>query len=263
VERGVQKTAKEITSLRTAHRRVYQNLDGSRTYAIHTGVIHAKVQGQWMNRQELAAAGIVVAMAPDYSETADGYIYGLNDGTYATARSTSSATAANGTTWHVGQTVYSTDTYEVHRVFLSFDTSALADDAVVSDALLYITASTDYSSTNFKVQVYRYAWTEALVDNREADYDGAYGGTAVLEGTLRDTASGWVSGAVYDMEVDPSGINLTGDTKYTLVSEEDVNNSAPTTAEYVDVCLADFAGTGSDPYLLITAAAFISYAAIF
>ena len=80
----------------------------------------------------------------------------------------------------------------------------------------------------------------------------AYGAGATLEGTFRNTADGWSSGTYYSKSVDAAGINKSGDTKYTLVSKEDVDNSTPTNAEYVDIRLADYAETGSDPYLAIT-----------
>lgn len=52
--------------------------------------------------------------------------------------------------------------------------------------------------------------------------------------------------------MDAAGINKSGDSKYTLVSKEDVDNSAPTGNEYVFVYTANESGTGSDPYLAIT-----------
>ncbi len=186
-----------------------------------------------------------------YGEAADGFILGSDiTPIYANARSTSAACDFNGNTGQVGQEL-SLEIYGVFRSFLSFDTSNIPDDAIIITASLYVRADTDRSDDDFLVQVYRYAWAEALCDNREANYDGAYGGSATLEGTLRNTAHGWVSGTFYHLAVATGGINKTGDTKYALVSREDVDNSAPVGEEYVYIRMADYASTTSDPYLLI------------
>jgi len=47
-------------------------------------------------------------------------------------------------------------------------------------------------------------------------------------------------------------INKSGDTKYAMVSENDVDNMAPTGNEYDFVYMADEAGSSSDPHLAIT-----------
>jgi hypothetical protein len=73
-------------------------------------------------------------------------------------------------------------------------------------------------------QLYHYAWPEPLGMGQEANYDGADGASGTLEGTFRDTADGWSSGTYYGLAVATSGINKSGDTKYTMVSKNDVNN---------------------------------------
>jgi hypothetical protein len=104
------------------------------------------------------------------------------------------------------------------------------------------------------VQCYRCAWTEALGGgNQEANFDGAYGAGAALEGTFRNTADGWSNGTKYSMALAAAGINKSGDSKYALVSKEDVDASQPAGAEYVDIRTADYADTASDPYIAVTA----------
>jgi len=175
--------------------------------------------------------------------TDDGRIQGASN-SYATARATSLSSDDTSTTADVGQS-FSTPTYRVNRTFVRFDTSAIPDDAIVSAASLLITADADNSVTDFLVEVYRFAWASTLAANREADYDGAYGGSATLEGTLRDTSAGWSSGTQYSLAVDPSGVNLSGYTGYALVSSRDVANAAPSGLEQVAIRTADH-GTAAD-----------------
>lgn len=183
--------------------------------------------------------------------TDDGRISGTNAGSYATARSTSTSCDDTATTDQVGQSVYG-PVYTVMRLFFGFDTSAIPAGATITGATLYLCADSDNSTTDFDIKVYRYAWSSALCSSQEANYDGAYGGSATLEGTLRNTASGWTGGTYYSMAVDPAGINTSGFTRYTVVSSRDVSNTTPTANEYVGVRMGDYAGKTSDPYLEVT-----------
>lgn len=185
-----------------------------------------------------------------YGETADGYIYGRS-ATYSVARSTSYGCYSADAVAYIGQNFVASE-YIIYRGYLSFDTSAIPDDATVTAATLYVCADADESTTDFLVRCYRYAWVEALCTNQEANYDGAYGAGATLEGTLRDTAAGWVAGTYYNLAVATAGINKTGDTKYDLVSSRDVAGTVPTGLERVQARTADYADTTSDPYLSIT-----------
>jgi len=162
-----------------------------------------------------------------------GYISGAS-AVYATARATSTGYNQVADTAVIGQ--YLLGAYECDRTFLSFDTSALPSGAAVSAATLYVVASgVDQSDTDFNVQVYRYVWIETLAANQEANYDGAYGGTATLEGTLRATADGFVSGTTYSMALSAAGVNTAGDSKYTIVSSADVSGAAPIGLEVVRI----------------------------
>ena len=198
----------------------------------------------------LADATGPVVIDPTYlGESADGYINGSN-ATYATARSTSAASDDTATTAIVGQR-WTGAVYVVFRAFTSFDTSAIGSD-VVSAASLYVKAATDTSTTDFNVQLYRYAWADTLASSREANYDGAYGGSATLEGTLQNTATAWTSGTYYGRSVDVAGVNTSGDSRYTLVSSRDVGNNTPTGSEFVSFYATEQSGTGDDPYMDIT-----------
>ena len=200
------------------------------------------------------AAPVVRLAASDtvYGSTSDGEIRGYDASVYADARADSDTCDAAGAMPWFGQTRIS-GAYYVRRVYLDFDTSSLADDAVITAVTLCVTAGTDESTTDFNVQVYRYGWTDTLCDaaNREGNWDGAYGASSTLEGTLQATASGWVSGTAYCLGVDTAGVSKTGDTKYVLVSSRDVDGTAPTGHERVYVWVAEADGTGRDPYVTI------------
>jgi hypothetical protein len=188
-----------------------------------------------------------------YGETADGHIYGYST-VYSNARATSTSCDSSAIGARLGQN-YDGSGYTVYRAYVSFDTSVIPDDVSVTSAKLYLCASLDMSSTDFDITVYRYNWSESLCDSREANYDGAYGGSATLEGTLRKTSAGWSPGTYYNMDVSPARINVSGDTKYSVVSSRDVSANTPTGYEYVDFYTADQAGTTQDPYLVIEIAA--------
>jgi len=250
---GIQATAKELRQLRRWNQKCFENQDGSRTYVIRGKRWHHKVNGQWLDQAEVQALGLMLPMADTYGETVDGYIEGNSAANYASARSGSDSSDTAGTEAIIGQNFYD-HIYYVRRAFLSFDTSGIEDSDTITAATLNVKAHRDVSDTDFIVQVYRFAWTEPLGGaNQEANYDGAYGAGATLEGTFRNTSDGWSSGKYYSMSVATAGINVAGDTKYTMVSKKDVDNSAPTGAEYVLIFTADTAGTTSDPYLAITA----------
>lgn len=185
--------------------------------------------------------------------TDDGSVSGNNAGSYATARSTSTASSDTNTVDSVGQNfVGGPNLYLCERLFFGFDTSTIPAGATITGVTGYWCADADNSTTDFDVKVYRYAWATPNASNAEANYDGAYGGSATLEGTLRNTSSGWSSGTYYSMALDPAGINTAGFTRYTIVSGEDVANSAPTNSERVSIRMSDYAGTTSDPYIEVT-----------
>lgn len=183
--------------------------------------------------------------------TDDGVISGTAAGSYASARSSSSTCDTASTADFVGQR-FSSPLYTVTRLFFGFDTSTLPAGATITGATIYLCANSDSSTTDFDVKIYRYAWSSALCSSQEANYDGAYGGSATLEGTLLNTSSGWTGGTYYSMAVDPAGINTSGFTRYTVVSGNDVSNTTPTTDERVSIRMADYAGSTSDPYIEVT-----------
>jgi hypothetical protein len=146
--------------------------------------------------------------------------------TYLTARSTSSGFFSLD---HAacGQ-CHGTPNFQIERGYLSFNTSVLVGKTISSAKLHMIAYPGNPIDDNFLIQIYRRIWTAPVTaGNVEANYDLAYDGTAVLEGTFRDTSAGWVAGTDYSMAVDEAELNLTGLTYYTVVSDADVNATEP------------------------------------
>jgi len=188
----------------------------------------------------------LVTTAGSYlGSTSDGYVFSYS-GSYTTARATSNACVNAGIFARVGQAYYG-GTYEVYRGYLDFDTSAIPDDAIVISATLRVTAAADVSTQDFVLGVYDVTWTEDLSTNREANFDLAVAPT--LLGSIRDTASGWVSGTVYSVDLSPAIVNVSGDTKLALLSDRERAATSPSGNEMVDIFTADYTGTGKDPVL--------------
>ena len=171
-----------------------------------------------------------------YGDVADGRIQG-GAAVYTDAWTTSSAGWSDVDQAPVGQRLFS-GTYNCWRAFFRFDTSALAGAEVLT-ASLCIMPGIDASTTDFQGWVYRFAWSEPLLTDREGNYDGAFGPSATLEGELFNTASTFVSGTLMCLALDPAGINTAGDTAYTLVSARDVSMTVPSAAEYAWVWQAE------------------------
>lgn len=130
---------------------------------------------------------------------------------------------------NVGQTV--AGNFFFMRGAVSFDTSAIPDDAVITSAVLHIDGHTDNSFTDFNMILSRGAPTPhdpmLTADYDISDYTDGIGGTwnssayAAGDNPINLTAIGL------------TWINLTGQTTFGLLSEEDINSSPPANAEFV------------------------------
>ena len=194
-----------------------------------------------------------VTIDPDtyYGATTDAYIGGTNN-TYATAQSTSYTYSDSVTFSYLGQDNSSTFgyVYGVARDYLEFDTSGIDDASIVTQANLYLTARSNYSTTDFTVRVHEYAWTSPIVaGNREANYDGAPAATT--------NAVDWRGTSGMSLNTAYASSNLRTDyiqkgatkTKYALVSNRDVAVTTPTTPEYITIYTQNNASM--KPYLSI------------
>jgi hypothetical protein len=189
-----------------------------------------------------------------YSGTDDGYIY-TSDASYANTRSGTGLTAhTTETALSVGQDL--NGTYEGYEGFLSFDTSAIPNNATITNVELGMYGSTDNSTQDFTVVVKAYDWGTSLTT---ADYVAGASltglGGAGTELLLYTTLNGWSTSA-YNICSDGgavcSAINKSGITRFILYSDRFANNNTPTTFEQVQMHSGNQTGTERRPKLTIT-----------
>lgn len=204
----------------------------------------------------LRAAAYPVQLDPDtyYGSTLDGHIYGLSLVDYATARSTSTGSNSANVVMSVGQ-FYSSlpEAWAAYRSCGKFETSAIPVNYRVVENHLYLTPQADHSTVDFTIRIHQFNWMGNWGDagNREADYDGAL--ASEYDNDWYDTFHmAGVDNPEPSEPLDTSYVNRSGWTPYALLSEEDVNNSAPTDNEYVSFHSQEAATQAFRPYLSLT-----------
>lgn len=156
--------------------------------------------------------------------TGDGYLWGTDASSYTDARDTVDSGCTATSSVGIGQ-LNDAGAFTISRAYLGFNTAGIAPDDVVG-ASLFVQAESGTPASNFNVQCYRYSWSTPL--ESEANWDGAIGANASLQGTLHDISSAsWEPGTWYSLEVATSTITRTGNTGYVLLSSCDVANSSP------------------------------------
>jgi hypothetical protein len=187
-----------------------------------------------------------------YSSSGDGGI--RNSGaTYSTVQSASSGNevSAQATTFYT-QNALSGGFYYVSRIFLPFDTSALPDGAIITEATLAIYgagSNTEYDAGYTDLKLYEGTQAEPIT---MANFD-SFNSTL-----LTDDASPWeypLSGSGYStISLNAAGIaliNKTGITKYCIRQHGDVNALQPTSQNYAVINLSE-KGSGYKPKLVVT-----------
>ncbi len=187
-----------------------------------------------------------------YSSTADGFLY-KRSATYSTVQSATSATVMETADNYIriGQ-LYSDPWYYIYRSYFYFDTSTISSTSVIDSASLFLYGKSDHSDANFNIVVQSGQPTYPHNPLNGDDYDKTYydsNGKGSAFGTASFTTSGY-----NEIELNGAGLGMItkeGTTKLCVRSEEDIDASAPTGYEYVDVYSADEAGTSKDPYLYV------------
>ena len=197
---------------------------------------------------EVVGQGGVTIDTDFTGSTSDGYILGTSP-TYATARSTANSTH-NTNHQNVGQK-YLSFQYTVYRTYVDFDTSALDDGATIGQVNLKLTCYDYDSTTNFTVYIKKHTWVEGLGGgNLESNYDGCL--AATNETNFWRNTSGMSEDVPYTSgNLDISRVNKTGDTKYSLISLEDINDSAPSGEERITFYSANYGTAAYRPILIV------------
>ena len=173
-----------------------------------------------------------------------------NDANYVIARSTSTTIDDVAADTFVGQ-VLTLGLYLVQRALLEFDTSIISDAATVDSVILHV--KIEQKSTEggeFAVGIRKSDWASPVDEaNREANYDGAL--AATLDQVLGNTGDYLDGEWMVSPALDPTWVNLTGMTRYALVSAQDANNFPPTDPESVLIWCGRAVDPADAPYLEI------------
>lgn len=142
--------------------------------------------------------------------------------------------------------------YNIRRVMTLFDTSSIPDTDTVSSATLsvYCEAKASPDGPSAYVVSSSPASNTGLVTG---DYD-QFGTTSFASKAY----SSFTTSAYNDFSLDANGIaniTATGVSKFGLLDGRDFNNSAPTGNNYIQMSMADNAGTSQDPKLVVIHAA--------
>lgn len=181
----------------------------------------------------------------------DGYVYGYHASTYLTARSTAFVHDTTKNYGYVGQEINSG--YYIYRTFLKFDTSSIPDKATVIQANLKLYPIVDTSLTDFDIQIVKQGWSsqDPLSDsNRDAAFDGCLAGT-VDSGKWLNTVNMVLNQYNVSENLDPTWINKTGNTYYSLRSSRDYAGTTPTDDEFVTIRYANTPDASQRPILVV------------
>ena len=187
-----------------------------------------------------------------YSSADDGTLRSQN-ATYLTARGGTTVTVvnagvgANGLAF--GQQL-SGGNYNLFESFLSFDTSALPDAAVITSAVLSLYVDTDASTTDFITDARIFNWGATL-----STADWVNGADLASYTKVATRNSSGVTTAAYNAFTDVAmipNVSLTGVTYIMLSSARMDSATAPPDSEYLGASAQETAGTSADPKLVVT-----------
>lgn len=194
-----------------------------------------------------------VVIDPDFAAgTADKFVYGLN-ATYATARSTSSASDNSSNYIRIGQVLSGAGgNYGCYRGFEVFDTSSIEDAATVQQNNLKAVCITDFSSVaDFDVQIIKQDWSSGT---DEQLYDNCLAGIAD-DAIWRNTSGMSLNTQYTSGNLSTAWVNKTGNTYYSFRSSRDLAGTSPGTggflAEYIYLASQNHATASYRPVLAV------------
>lgn len=204
-----------------------------------------------------------------YADASDANIR-KSGATYSTQHNATTANEVQNIATSYGEHLLTGATYEIYVLFFPFDTSAIAATDTISDAVFSFYKSGDAANADSDtlgiVQTKQATWNSLIT----ADYNdrgdavtnptegctrqsySAGASTGYMDFTLNATGRGWIARTG---ETKPATASATGKTQLAVRFGRDMDNSAPTGANYMQTRMADTAGTTSDPKLVVTHAA--------
>ena len=180
----------------------------------------------------------------------DGYA-GEAGAVYATVRNASGGASSDSATILAAQYALNAGTYVMYRSAVLFDTSALPDGDTISSATLTITPDSIVDGNNDSISlVPSNPQSNTAVVNSDFDITRW---TTTLQATSIDITSLSVgTGADFTLNATGiSNISKTSITKFGLRLLADINDTTPTVNALVFPRSADYAGTTSDPKLVV------------
>lgn len=147
----------------------------------------------------------------------------------------------------------SSGAYDIWRLGIYFDTSALPDDAVISAGVITLTRAGGTATQAFDVTIVN---GDDLADPMvSADYGDLLDDTTALANTV-DTDT-WAAGVAKDFTLTAGGrakISKTGTTKFGIRSSRDINSNAPADGVLEDISIrsANDSQEARKPKLTIT-----------
>lgn len=208
------------------------------------GCLYTLIPLDWLSK-----ASYPVVVDPDFTSlAADGIVHGEN-GTYATARSTSYSVGTGGATAGLGQLTG----YECNRVFLKFNTSSIGSLATVLQVNLKGVIAADYTDTDTDIDIVKQDWSaqDPLSDsNRETAYDNCLGGT--LDSAIWLNTAGKSTNTQYTSgNLSTAWVSKTGNTYYSLITARERAGTTPTGLEFITFCMSEHATPGYRPVLTV------------
>jgi hypothetical protein len=184
------------------------------------------------------------------SLTSDGYIY-KSSSNYNTAWTSSTGTVSTTASYiSIGQSKVATfpPDYRIYRGFLIFNTSALPSNAYIDNATLSLYKKDDYSSTDFYLTIQNGQPVYPHNPLQTGDYGkNHYSGNG---GSLNTHY--FINGRNNITLNNNTWITKGGTTKLCLRSDKDINGTAPTGNEYINIHSADASsGLNYAPKLII------------
>lgn len=195
-----------------------------------------------------------------YSSTGDGIVRHTN-GTWSTLRSAATGTSVQNLTTGYCTWALEGATYNGYQPFHMFDTSAISSSDTISSATYSVYLNGDNLTDGQQLSIGNS--TQATWNSiGTADFDQRGGATegctrinhpdgatsGFLDFTMNATGRGFIARSG---ETIPASASASGKTQIAIRWSRDLDNSTPTANSYIQIRTADYAGTSSDPKLVV------------